>query len=610
MKGNKTSETPRKFLFVDTETDQKILSDGRKVHRFKMGWACLLELSSKSHKQKETWFLFDTRAKFWRFVAQNHYKKTRLVIVAFNLGFDFVVLGGFRMSKVLGLDLKFLYLAGQTSIIKFKAEKKSLLMLDLGNWFKGKLEQLGELVSFPKLHIDFENDTFDKLIIYCFRDVEIMVEAFKLWLKFRTDNDLGSFGLTLPSQSFRAFCHRFIKSDLFIHDSKSTTFLERQGYFGGRVECFNIGYVGQEGYFILDVNSLYPFVMSKTETPIKLKYVRQNTPKPFLSNLLKKYCLVAEVELQTEEPLYPFTQNNKLIFPIGRFWTVLATPELKIAKQRGHIKSLGRVAVYEKAILFKDFVNYFYNVRQQYKQRGNKVFSQMSKLISNSLYGKFGQQAERWKEVPYDGRFIEGEVRVKDSSGFMVKRLVMVAGKCFEIVRGGESKNSFPAIAAHITSAARVHLWKLIEKAAVENVFYSDTDSLIVNAKGYQNLSREINDNKLGKLKLEYQSNRLIIRGPKDYRTDKFTKRKGIRSSAKKIAHNTFTQELWPGLRSLIRKGQTSHYTISNITKHLSDQYTKGTVNPSGRTNPFRMDGERSRKNVLSPSYSSSSPSS
>jgi len=120
-----------------------------------------------------------------------------------------------------------------------------------------------------------------------------------------------------------------------------------------------------------------------------------------------------------------------------------------------------------------------------------------------------------------------------------------------------------------------------------KNVFYTDTDSLIVNQTGFRNLKPFLDNSKLGMLKLEYASKKLILRCPKDYETDFENHIKGITNSAEQIDENTFVQTQWQGLRGAIREGQTNRVVLKPIVKVLKRQYNKGIVTDSGYVEPY-----------------------
>jgi hypothetical protein len=151
----------------------------------------------------------------------------------------------------------------------------------------------------------------------------------------------------------------------------------------------------------------------------------------------------------------------------------------------------------------------------------------------------------------------------------------------------GECFDSFPAIAAHVTGYARIYLWSLMQKAGWGNYFYCDTDSLIVNKAGLDNLLDTMSQTKLGHLKIDDTVNSVTIRGLKDYSTIAKTVTKGIRKNAVKLSDGVYSQEKWPSFRGLLRSGQPENYIVETVTKHLTREYYKGTVTPSGVVLPF-----------------------
>jgi DNA polymerase elongation subunit (family B) len=208
-----------------------------------------------------------------------------------------------------------------------------------------------------------------------------------------------------------------------------------------------------------------------------------------------------------------------LIFPVGNFETFLSTPEIIYALEHGHIKKVLAINIYEKANIFSEYVEYFYNMRLEAKAKGDEVRTLLYKLFLNSLYGKFGQKSNHWEKV---GEADPTEVKLERIYDVDTKKFITVkifGGGIFrknDLEEGeNESFYSFPAIASHVTSYARMLLWKYIETAGIENVYYTDTDSLFVNLEGYKNLEKAnyLNEDTLGLLKLEYQSR--LLRNPR-----------------------------------------------------------------------------------------------
>ncbi|GAH61470.1 unnamed protein product, partial [marine sediment metagenome] len=159
----------------------------------------------------------------------------------------------------------------------------------------------------------------------------------------------------------------------------------------------------------------------------------------------------------------------------------------------------------------------------------------------------------------------------------------------WELTGWEECFNSFPAIAAQVTAYGRLYLWQLMKQAGAGNYFYCDTDSLIVNEVGLCNLKSLLNDTSLGCLKVQETTDRLIIRGLKDYSTGSKQVVKGIRKNAVETSPGVYSQELWPSLKGLLREGNANTYTVKQQTKVLNRKYTKGTINPDGTIDPLNL---------------------
>jgi len=163
------------------------------------------------------------------------------------------------------------------------------------------------------------------------------------------------------------------------------------------------------------------------------------------------------------------------------------------------------------------------------------------------------------------------------------------AGLIEKLEEKPESRDSFPAIASHITAYARMYLWELMKAAGLENVYYVDTDSLMVNEEGFEALRPRIDPSKLGALKVEWESDEVVINGLKDYSIDGKLKAKGIRKDAVQTAPGVFTQDQFRGIEGMIREGELDRILIRTVSKTLLRTYLKGQVMESGKVFPLRL---------------------
>lgn len=585
IKTNKTVRLPQKIIFYDTETFEERWQD-LIIHKLKLGVARYVKLC-KTKITKDKYYYFKTTDEFWDIVEKHTAQKTRLFLISHNQHFDFNVVDGFKQLAKRNWKLTQIVLESDIFLIRARKERKTLLIIDSCNYFKTSIEELGKMLNLPKLKVDFKNVEEKKLLEYCRRDVEILSEFFLKFLRFWYANDLGNFALSLAGLAFNSFKHKFMKTRILHHENKEVLELELNSYFGGRNECFYIGKVN-ETLYKLDVNSMYPFIMKFNKFPIKFKKLLYNLKPNQLKELLRRYLAIAEVHLNTNENAYP-VRKNKLIFSIGTFKTTLATPELLYALENNHVTKIYRCALYDYDYVFKDYVDFYFRIKQEAERNGDKITRMFAKLMMNSLYGKFAQRVREFEKIDYVPLMNFGTIFVNDIVNNERYKLYFINSEAYKLKR--EEKlfyDSNVAIASHVTAYARMYLYYLMKKAGLNNVYYVDTDSLFVNKQGYENL-KDLIGNGLGELKLEGISNNVIIFGCKDYIFENEIKLKGISNDSVKISDNAYLLNQFLKTKSLISKSIHGAVIIEERIKNLKREYDKAIVLENGRVKPFEL---------------------
>lgn len=516
-------------------------------------------------------------------------ERTSLYVLAHNAFFDVQACGFFRYFTELGWTLSFIYEAGLSYILTIKSGRRTIKVLSTTNWFQTSLKKLGDLIDLPKLDIDLNEDDYESVKAYCKRDTEIIVKAVEGYLLMLEQNDLGKFGLTRASQSFHAFRHRFMDVSIAVHTNEEIVNLERSAYMGGRTEAFYLGTHHAKDFVSLDINSMYPHIMRTFDLPRELVDYKEDIIETDLDGLLSRYCVVAECEVSTPEPVYAKRMDDKIIFPIGEFTAFLTTPGVKYAYETGQLVRVKRIALYNKANLFSEYIDYFYALRQKYKSEGNTTYEQICKYFMNSLYGKFGQKQpiETKTDVHAPGMYIRHEL-FDTVTGEMETETILCNKR---IIHSGftESANSFVSIPAHITEYGRFMLWSLIKHAGVDNVLYCDTDSIKMESRYLDRVGDYLDNDELGKLKVEERFNEFTINGCKDYRTENTIKLKGVPKSAETNADGSYSYQSFLSQSSHLRLQTMDSYIIRDVRKVCSRVYTKGVVNYDGTVVPIRL---------------------
>jgi len=588
LKRVKGSTFPRNVLLFDTETRPVPVSPDKDRQDFLLGHACYLRYERKSLEPvKKEYKEFRSKKEFYSFVETHLKPKQCLYITSANIWFDVRVTSFIKYLLSSGYECVNTFVKGLVHIYIFRCGKIKIVFLNLQNFWPVSVKQIGETIGLHKMEVDYKHDDIEKISKYCRRDLDIIIMAFQLYREFIFEHKLGVFGKTLSSQAFNAFRYRFMRDDIFIHDDEDTIKLERSGYFGGRTECGFIGEIKNTTIYKLDINSMYPYVMRNMKYPVKLEYRGKDCKPEILKGVLNKGCLVANVDLNTTEPVYPFRKDFKVTFPVGVFNTTLCTAGLKYAFEHGHIEKINNIVYYGSKYIFSDFVDYFYGLKSRYKEDKNRSFYWLTKILLNSLYGKFGQKNDLLvHERKCDKRLQE---RIDFIDGDTGKNYVIMRFGGYERwyeLSNSEGLHSFVAVAAHVTEYARMHLWRFIKMVGYGNVYYCDTDSLFINETAKQKLQPYIDENKLGYFSIEEIADSMIIYGLKDYVYNGKVTLKGIRKDAVKVSPNTYRQVMFPGILSELKHGMQKDYFTVYREKRLKRVYDKGIVLPDGKVIP------------------------
>lgn len=621
------------FIFFDTETNAYKIYDKDKdvfiksetvtikqekeIHKLKLGWALYWNKLSDI----EEWIYFKNAKTFWDFVMSKAKDKKELIVYAHNMDFDFKIVDGIKeLTLKRKWELSNFYIKGCVFMMTFIKGNKKILLYDTMNYSPVSLEKIGESLKNKKMEIDFKTCTDEELKIYCKNDVKIIYLFVKSLIEFLQKYELTKLKPTSSSIAMNAFRHKFYDYDkcpIFIHTNLNAIKLERDSYHGGITDCFKIGKF--KGDFLkLDINSMYPYQMIKYKFPTKLVFYSIDEDKnliKYLNEFLDEYHIIAECEIFLPKNYayilskFKVNKESRMGFIHGKFNIVLTTPEIEYVKKYGKILKVKKIAIYEKDYIFKEYIDFFYNQRLRFKKEKNYIFDSFAKYLMNGLYGKFGQHRTDYDiladNVPYDiGKYIV----VEEKNGEVVEYIQMHIGN--KIIRNMPTDNnaydSFVAISSLVTAYARMYLIEIILKLGRENLFYVDTDSLIIKKEALNNIKEYLDDKELGKLKIEGESKDIEIIRPKWYKFDdkkeeknKLEKNekyepwkcKGVRKEHTIYDDDenflTIEQNQWERFNTSLKNKNMNQQVITKTVKRLSKKYDKGLILENHDVEPY-----------------------
>lgn len=282
-----------------------------------------------------------------------------------------------------------------------------------------------------------------------------------------------------------------------------------QYYYGGRVQCFRHGII--DGVFsVYDINSAYPCAMLDNH-PYGLDFIESDIELPEHSRGPAFFRIRAN-----SMGAFPFREKTGLGFPddgIEReFW--ITGWELQAAEDTGTAGDykLLNVVYFLELNSFREYIEHFYEIRLQAKATGDKAADLFSKLLMNSLYGKFGANPENYSNyIVLPPSELEGLLDPGNDYSLSGELGPWLLG---ETELDDEEMRYFNvATAASITGYVRAYLWRAIVSTGRDNALYCDTDSLATLSEGHGlDTGKE-----LGKWKHEGEFDKAGIAGKKMY---------------------------------------------------------------------------------------------
>lgn len=212
------------------------------------------------------------------------------------------------------------------------------------------------------------------------------------------------------------------------------------------------------------------------------------------------------------------TNNGiRTISPIGTWEDIIFSCEMDNAIKYGYKFEILWGYTFEGAYVFKEYVNFLYDLRSKYPKSHPLNF--IAKILLNSLYGRFGM----------DDNFANITIIHKDYfSDFENKYFDNIIDKIelddYWLVFYASTENSNEDIGTHnvsisiataITAYSRIHMSQFKNSINPNiNLYYTDTDSIYTDSDlDPKFLSETI----LGKLKLENVCTKAIFLAPKLY---------------------------------------------------------------------------------------------
>lgn len=319
--------------------------------------------------------------------------------------------------------------------------------------------------------------------------------------------------LTQASSSMKYWSKKFDKE--IPRQSKSHFDYYKRFYYGGRVQCFAEGVKSQK-FSVMDINSAYPRAMKENHIFSTSGVLRSSLPGD--EQLYR--CLI-KVNCSSRGALPWRDEDGALYFPDDEGGRRNRTRDFYITgwefanaletNSISHI-DIKEIHYFSEVVSFADYIDYFYEKRQEAKRAGDKAGDIFCKLFMNSLYGKFGQDCDNHEDfvIATDESIAKWKAKGYHQYKPWGDRYLMRHQKK-ELHEDDPRRRYYNVCtAASITGYVRAQLYRAAN--ACSGLIYCDTDSIAAS-----DVSSLKQSDSLGDWKKEIDCNFYAIAGKKLY---------------------------------------------------------------------------------------------
>src|SRR5215472_3878295 len=450
IRPNETERFPHRWIVADTESVSRYSADAEtQTLRCVDAVRWRDDLKTGEH---EEWHAGESGADFWAWVDDYCRAGHRTVLWFHNISYDLRTLDAFRLLPALGWALEWCNLSRDVSVVSWRSDHGTLVIADTYTWCPKPLADLAGMVGIGKPRLPGNGDTLRVWHARCKADVEITRAVVRELLAFVKGQHMGNWQPSGAGMGYASWRHRFLTCKVLVHDDAPALAAEREAMHAGRAEAWWHG-KGVKGPFTeWDMHMSYPRIAAECDVPVKL-FAHDNKPSAAVHKwAMKHWTVLARVHVKTDKPVVPCHHDNRIIWPVGEFDTVLWQPELELITQTGGSYTVYEQWRYNAAPALADWARWSMFMCAQPDSVITPVQRTFVKHQSRAVIGRLGLKHstwEHWGANPYQWC---GVTDYLDGDTGETARMLHVGDKTLIETDVREADSSLPQITGYIMS--------------------------------------------------------------------------------------------------------------------------------------------------------------
>lgn len=520
---------------------------------------------------------------------------------AHNLGFDLRTSGLIENLVAMQWDVTEFAVNSGAPFVRLRNGDSSLTLSDSWSWFQCRLETIADAMGMRKPPLPKPSDTETEWLARCMADTNILHDAMLTLMEWWETNGLGRWNVTGSASGHNAMRHIPSQERVLIRPDDTECDHDRRAIYGGKRFAWISGDAQYGHYTEVDIEKAYTNVARHYPLPSGRQCKFESLPNDtrWLGN--SKWGFIAGVELCTDKPRYPVRAENHVWYPVGRFHTTLASPEIKEARDAGHLVAIGPGWLHKLGYAMRPWATWCLESMADESGATPDVAKLVHRMWGRSAIGKWAQRGFEVVEIGPSPNQGWNHEEAWHHGKNVPASIVDFAGRRYQVAAVNQSDNAYPAILAFVESHVRTALGRAIDITGDKHMVACDTDGYIADHIG-ADMMDDVND-AIAPLKVRAKRHyrRIKVIGPQHLELDTTRRRSGIPSSAEKGADGKLHAWTWPKLAWQLNNGRPGAYIRPHRTYTLATTYAPGWVLTDGSVVPVEIGLDAAGGNAITP---------
>lgn len=341
LRPNHTSWTPPSLISFDTETRSEIVDDSE-VMTLRLWCARFTDRRAPKRvtpisDSADGLIADDLSVQIHRWTRQ----RRTVWAYAHNLGFDLCTSNLVDNMLKLGWHVTEFAVSSGSPFVRLRIGDCSLTLSDSWSWFGTRLEDVADAVGMTKPPLPADTDTPEQWLERCKADVDILHESMLTLMDWWDSEDLGKWNITGAASGWNAMRHIPSPQRILIRPDDSECDHDRRAIYGGRRSIWHTGNYRYGHYTEMDLEKAYTTVCRDLPLPMGRQSTFASLPANHRWLDCTRWGVIAECVISTDTATVPVRIGHSVWYPVGRFRTTLAGPDIRECRDMGILESVG-----------------------------------------------------------------------------------------------------------------------------------------------------------------------------------------------------------------------------------------------------------------------------